>query len=77
MIPAREDDPYIAWRPVFPEPALRPDATALLVIDMQRHSADPVGPTLNKLRAAGFADVADGFAARLGRIVPNIRRLQD
>ncbi|MBA3417044.1 MAG: cysteine hydrolase [Chloroflexia bacterium] len=77
MIPAREDDPYIAWRPVFPEPVLRPGATALLVIDMQRHSADPAGPTLNKLRAAGFADVADGFAARLGRIVPNIRRLQD
>ncbi len=77
MIPARENDPYIAWRPAFPEPAFRPGSTGLLVIDMQRHSADPAGPALRKLRAAGFADVADDFAARLERIVPNIRQLQE
>jgi nicotinamidase-related amidase len=77
MIPARENDPYVAWRPDFPEPTLRAGATGLLIIDMQRHSADPEGPTLTRLRAAGFADVAAGFEERIERIVPNIRRLQD
>lgn len=77
MIPERDDDPYIAWRPPFPEPEIRPGTTALLIIDMQRHSAHPDGATMQKVRAAGFTDVACGFEERLGRIVPNIRALQD
>ena len=76
MIPARDHDPYIAWRPPFPEPEIRPGQTALLIIDMQRHSAHPDGATLRKVRAAGFAEVARGFSERLALIVPNIRRLQ-
>jgi nicotinamidase-related amidase len=77
MIPARETDPYIAWRPPFPEPEIRPGTTALLIVDMQRHSAHRDGATLRKVRAAGFEDVARGFSERLDVIVPNIRRLQD
>jgi len=77
MIPAREIDPYIAWRPPFPEPKIRSGATALLIVDMQRHSAHRDGATLRKVRAAGFADVARGFGERLDLIVPNIRLLQD
>jgi nicotinamidase-related amidase len=77
MIPAREDDPYIAWRPPFPEPEIRAGTTALLIVDMQRHSAHRDGATLRKVRAAGFADVARAFGERLDLIVPNIRRLQD
>jgi nicotinamidase-related amidase len=77
MIPARDDDPYIAWRPHFPEPEIRVSATALLIVDMQRHSAHRDGATLRKVRAAGFEDVARGFAERLDLIVQNIRRLQD
>jgi nicotinamidase-related amidase len=77
MIPAREVDPYIAWRPPFPEPEIRLGATALLIVDMQRHSAHRDGATLRKVRAAGFEDVARGFGERLDLIVPNIRRLQD
>jgi nicotinamidase-related amidase len=77
MIPAREIDPYIAWRPPFPEPEIRSGATALLIVDMQRHSAHRDGATLRKVRAAGFEDVARGFGERLDLIVPNIRRLQD
>jgi nicotinamidase-related amidase len=77
MIPAREVDPYIAWRPPFPEPEIRAGATALLIVDMQRHSAHRDGATLQKVRAAGFEDVARGFGERLDFIVPNIRRLQD
>jgi nicotinamidase-related amidase len=77
MIPARENDPYIAWRPPFPEAEIQPGTTALLIVDMQRHSAHRDGSTLQKVRAAGFADIAEGFGERLDLIVPNIRRLQD
>jgi nicotinamidase-related amidase len=77
MIPRREDDPYIGWRPPFPEPEIRPGAAALLIVDMQRHSAHREGATLRKVRTAGFAEVADGFGERLDLIVPNIRALQD
>ncbi|MCD6058618.1 MAG: isochorismatase hydrolase, partial [Thermomicrobiales bacterium] len=77
MIPAREADPYIAWRPPFPEPEIRAGTTALLIVDMQRHSAHRDGATLQKVRTAGFEDVAHGFGERLDLIVPNIRRLQD
>src|SRR5215204_7523846 len=77
MIPARETDPYIAWRPPFPEPEIRSGTTALLIVDMQRHSAHRDGATVRKVRAAGFEDVARGFGERLDVIVPNIRRLQD
>jgi nicotinamidase-related amidase len=77
MIPAREVDPYIAWRPPFPEPEIRVGTTALLIVDMQRHSAHRDGATLRKVRAAGFEDVARGFCERLDLIVPNILRLQD
>jgi nicotinamidase-related amidase len=77
MIPLREDDPYIAWRPAFPEPEIRAGTTALLIVDMQRHSAHRDGATMRKVRAAGFADVARDFGERLDLIVPNIRHLQD
>ena len=53
MIPDREVDPYIGWRPPFPEPEIRAGDTALLIIDMQRHSAHRDGATFRKLRAAG------------------------
>jgi nicotinamidase-related amidase len=76
MIPAREADPYIAWRPPFPEPEIRAGTTALLIVDMQRHSAHRDGATLQKVHAAGFEDVAHGFGERLELIVPNIRCLQ-
>jgi nicotinamidase-related amidase len=77
MIPVREDDPYIAWRPPFPEPEIRAGTTALLIVDMQRHSAHRDGATMRKVRTAGFEDVARGFGERLDLIVPNIHRLQD
>jgi nicotinamidase-related amidase len=77
MLPAREDDPYIGWRPPFPEPAIAPGKAALLIVDMQRHSAHRDGATLRKVRTAGFADVAEDFGRRLDLIVPNIHRLQD
>jgi nicotinamidase-related amidase len=77
MIPAREHDPYIAWRPPFPEPQILPGKAALLIIDMQHHSAHRDGATMRKLHAAGLDEAASGFCARLDAIVPNIRRLQD
>ena len=78
MIPAREDDPYIAWRPPFPEPEIRAGTTALLIVDMQRHSAHREGATLGKVRAAGFADVARGFGERLDLImIPKVGTAAD
>lgn len=77
MIPPREEDPYIGWRPPFPEPEISTGKTALLIIDMQHHSAHRDGATFGKLKAAGFEETAEQFAARLTLIVPNIRRLQD
>ncbi|MGH2615573.1 MAG: cysteine hydrolase family protein [Thermomicrobiales bacterium] len=77
MIPAREVDPYIGWRPPFPEPEIRAGEAALLIIDMQHHSAHRDGATFGKLRAASFGQTAAQFAERLDLIVPNIRRLQD
>jgi hypothetical protein len=53
MLPAREDDPYIGWRPPFPEPAIAPGKAALLIVDMQRQCGHRDGATLRKMRAAG------------------------
>ena len=77
MLPSRERDPYIAWRPPFPEPVLTRDKTALLVIDMQYRSAHPDFGLCVKVRAAGFEETLEYYQGRLAVIVPNIRRLQD
>jgi nicotinamidase-related amidase len=77
MLPPRDRDPYIAWRPPFPEPVLKKDQTALLVIDMQYRSAHPDFGQCAKVREAGFKEAAEYYQSRLAVIVPNIRRLQD
>jgi nicotinamidase-related amidase len=77
MIPDRADDPYIAWRPPFPEPAIEPGKAALLIVDMQNQCVAPEGAMMQKLHAAGLDVVARGFAERMDVVVPNIRRLQD
>ncbi len=76
MLPPRETDPYIAWRPPFPEPALTRDTTALLVIDMQYRSAHPDYGMCVKVREAGFEEALAHYRDGLAVIVPNIRRLQ-
>jgi len=77
MLPPRDKDPYIAWRPPFPEPVLTRDKTALLVIDMQYRSAHPDFGLCIKVREAGFEEALEYYRGRLAVIVPNIRRLQD
>jgi len=77
MLPPRDRDPYIAWRPPFPEPVLSGDKTALLVIDMQYRSAHPDFGLCVKVREAGFEEALEYYRGRLAVIVPNIRRLQD
>jgi nicotinamidase-related amidase len=77
MLPPRDRDPYIAWRPPFPEPVLTRDKTALLVIDMQYRSAHPDFGLCVKVREAGFGEALEYYRGRLEVIVPNIRRLQD
>jgi hypothetical protein len=76
MLPPRDRDPYIAWRPPFPEPVLTRDKTALLVIDMQYRSAHPDFGMCVKLREAGFARAlysAAKNAAGMTRAAPTAR----
>lgn len=77
MLPPRNRDPYIAWRPPFPEPALTKEDTALLVIDMQYRDAHWDYGLCVKVREAGFEKDLEYYRDRLAVIVPNIRRLQD
>jgi nicotinamidase-related amidase len=77
MLPEREHDLYIAWRPEFPTPDFSPGDTALVVVDMQYRDAHPDGSLFRKIRAAGLADQLAYFEDRLKLIVPNIRSLQD
>lgn len=76
MLPDRTQDPYIGWRPPFPEPTLAPAKTALVVVDMQVQDADVNGELFRALHASGFDDAARDYRARLDRIVPNIASLQ-
>jgi nicotinamidase-related amidase len=77
MLPPREEDLYIAWRPPFPDPRLSPRDTALVVVDMQYGDAHPEGALFEQVRAVGFEAQLSYFQDRLHLIVPNIRRLQD
>lgn len=77
MLPPRDEDLYVVWRPPFPEPRLDPAETALLVVDMQYRDAHPEGALFEQIRAAGFGEQLEYYRDRLGLIVPNIRRLQD
>jgi len=74
-MPERHPDLYTAWRPPFPEPPLEPASTALLIVDMQRGSADPAGAMCSKVRAAGLGERLGYYEARLKLITPNIARL--
>jgi nicotinamidase-related amidase len=77
MLPPREEDLYIVWRPPFPDPRLDPRDTALVVVDMQYGDAHPEGALFEQVRSAGFEAQLAYFQDRLSLIVPNIRRLQD
>jgi nicotinamidase-related amidase len=77
MIPPRQEDPYIAWRPPFPDPVFGKADTALLVIDMQYLDAHWDHGMCLKVREAGFEKELEYYRDQLEVIVPNIRRLQD
>ena len=76
MLPKRDEDPYIGWRPPFPQPAFEPATTALVVVDMQVQDAAPGGRLFRALHESGFDTTAQEYEARLGRIVPNIASLE-
>jgi hypothetical protein len=71
MLPSRERDPYIAWRPPFPEPVLTRDKTALLVIDMQYRSAHPDFGLC--VRSGSRLKNAEYYRGRLAMIVEHSR----
>ncbi|MGQ0550488.1 MAG: cysteine hydrolase family protein [Armatimonadota bacterium] len=75
--PIARDDPYIGWRPRLPDPVLRREATALLVIDMQYADAHKDHGILKYRRDCGYTNGLEYMERRLEMIVPNIRRLQD
>lgn len=70
------DDPYIGWRVRLPEPELRPENTALLIIDMQYSCSSPDHGTMKFRRENGYTNGLDYMAKRIDFIVPNIQRLQ-
>lgn len=76
MLPERREDPYIGWRPPFPEPDFEVAGTALLVVDMQVHDAAVDGALIRDLQSSGYGETARAYRARLRRIVPNIAVLQ-
>lgn len=76
-IPPRESDPYIGWRPEYPEPTLGRHDTALLIIDMQYFDAHWEYGMCLKARKAGFEKEMEYYRERLNLIIPNIRRLMD
>lgn len=77
MIPPRELDPYIGWRPPYPEPKMSEEDTALLIVDMQYFDAHWEYGMCLKARQAGFEKDLQYYRERLGVIIPNQRRLLD
>jgi nicotinamidase-related amidase len=61
----------------LPEPQLRRDDTALLVIDMQYGGAHPDYGTLKRMRERGDGEALAYYINRLEQsVIPNIQRLQ-
>jgi nicotinamidase-related amidase len=75
-LPARANDPYIAYRPEFPHINLASKATALLTVDMQYGCVDETFGTISKARRAGRPEDANYYASRLRTVtIPAIREL--
>jgi nicotinamidase-related amidase len=75
-VPPAGQDPYVAWRGPLSAPAIRPDNTVLLSIDMQHLDADWDCGMCKQARQAGFETDLLYYRDRLAIIVPNIRQLQ-
>lgn len=71
------NDPYLNWRTPLPPLELKPDNTALLVIDMQYSDADMDNGTFALKRERGLTAGLDYYADAIKRIVPTIRQLED
>lgn len=67
---------YVGWRRPLADPALRPEDTALLVIDMQYGDAHPDYGVMRFRREHGHGEGLEEMARRLDLITGNIRRLQ-
>jgi nicotinamidase-related amidase len=76
LLPA-DQDPYVAWRGPLPEPDIRRENTALLIVDMQYLDADWDWGMCQRAREAGFEADLLYYRDRLATIVPKIRLLQD
>ncbi|MGQ0570032.1 MAG: cysteine hydrolase family protein [Armatimonadota bacterium] len=74
--PTPSNDPYIGWRPGLADPVLRPQDSALLVIDMQYADAHIDHGILRYRREHGYTEGLDYMERRLRMVVPNIQRLQ-
>lgn len=71
------DDPYLNWRRTLPPLDYRSDNTALLVIDMQYSDASMDHGIFALKQERGLDAGLEYYAEAIGRIIPNIRRLQD
>ena len=71
------DDPYLNWRQPLSPLVLKPESTALLVIDMQYSNSDVNEGIFALKRARGLEVGLEYYAQAMRTVVPNIRRLQD
>lgn len=70
-------EPLFAYRRRQNDFRLTPDATALLLVDLQYGSASPDHGFNAIYRQIGFGDVVDGYVARMrGVVIPTVQRLQ-
>ena len=70
-------EPLFAYRQTMHDFRLRPETSALLIVDLQNGSAAHDGGYARVYRGLGYDDVEEGYLRRVGEVVvPNVRRLQ-
>jgi nicotinamidase-related amidase len=70
-------EPLFAYRQTMHDFHLRPETSALLIVDLQNGSAGHDGGYARVYRGLGYDDVEDAYLRRLSDVVvPNVRRLQ-
>lgn len=74
-LPLRGDDPYVAFRPEFPDMTFSPADSALLVVDVQYGCVDREYGFLRAAEAAGRTDAAEYYCNRVEAVLENVGAL--
>ena len=71
-------EPLFAYRQTMHDFKLRPESSALLIVDLQVGSAADDGGYARVYRGLGYDHVEDAYLSRIQQVViPNVRRLQE